>query len=71
MAEYTRIVLDLPPPIVAVVDRLANERGITRPGLVRVAIGVLQAMQDGAKEGYLTGLTKDRDKLDTLLVGPI
>jgi hypothetical protein len=71
MAEYTRIVLDLPPPIVAVVDRLANERGITRPGLVRVAIGVLQAMQDGAKEGYLTGLTKDRAKLDTLLIGPI
>jgi len=67
----SRVVIDLPDPAASVLDRLAEERNLTRPGVVRQALGILQAMHDGAKEGYLTGLTKDREKLDTVLVAPL
>ena len=71
MKDYIRVVIDLPRPIGAVIDRLAEERGLTRPGVVRQALGVLQVMHDGAKDGYMTGLTQDRSKLDTLIVAPL
>jgi hypothetical protein len=71
MGVQTRIVIDLSEPAATVLVRLAKERGLSRPALVRQAIGVLQAMHDGAKEGYLTGLTKDRAKLDSVLVAPL
>lgn len=71
MKEITRITIDLPASIATVIDRLALERGLTRAGLCRQGLGVLQAMHDGAKEGFLTGMTRDREKLDTLLVGPL
>lgn len=66
-----RVNLDIPQPAADVLDRLAGERGLTRPGVIRQALGVLQAMHDGAKDGYITGLTKDRSKLDTVLVAPL
>lgn len=53
------------------IDRLATERNVPRTGLFLQALGILQTMHDGAKDGYLTGLTRDRSKLDTLLVGPL
>lgn len=53
------------------IKRLAKERNTQRTGLLLQAIGVLQTMHDGAKEGYVTGLTKDRSKLDTVLVAPL
>lgn len=55
----------------ATITRLAKERNTQRTGLLLQAIGVLQTMHDGAKEGYVTGLTKDRRKLDTVLLAPI
>ena len=71
MAAPTRVVIDLPDPCAVVMDRLACERGLSRPALVRQAIGVLQAMHDGAKDGYLTGLSRNRENLDTVLVAPL
>lgn len=53
------------------IKRLARERNTQRPGLVLQALGVLQAAHDGAKQGYTAGLTKDRTKLDTVLVAPL
>lgn len=52
------------------IDRLAKERNSARTNLVLQALGVLQAMHDGAKDGYVAGLTRDRSKLDTVLVSP-
>ena len=66
-----RLNLRLPPEINAVMDRLALERGITHTAVVRQALGVLQAMHDGAKEGRYTGLTTQRENLETLLVAPL
>ena len=71
MADPIRIHMDIPPEAAVVLDRLAKERGLTRAAVIRQAVGVLQAMHDGAKDGYLTGLTKDRQAMDTLLVAPL
>lgn len=69
--ESTRLAVDVPLHVATIVDRIAAERGLTRSGLVRQALGVIQAMHEGAKEGLHTGMTRDREKLDTLLVGPL
>lgn len=53
------------------INRLALERNVQRPGLILQALGVLHAAHDGAKDGYLIGLTKDRRKLDTVLLAPL
>lgn len=66
-----RVNLDIPRPAADVLERLAEERGLSKPATLRQAIGILQAMHDGAKEGFITGLTKDRSKLDIVLVAPL
>lgn len=66
-----RVNLDIPRPAADVLERLAKERGLSKPAVVRQAIGILQAMHDGAKEGFTTGMTRDRSKLDTVLVAPL
>jgi hypothetical protein len=53
------------------INRLARERNVRRSGLTLQALGLLQAAHDGAKEGYYLGMTKDRSKLDTVLIPPI
>lgn len=53
------------------IKRLARERNLPRSSLVLQALGMLQVSHDGAKDGYLTGLSRDRDKLDTVLVAPL
>lgn len=67
----SRVNLDIPPAANDVLKRLSAERGVSKPAVIRQALGVLQAMHDGAKEGYITGLTRDRSKLDTVLVAPL
>ena len=53
------------------IARLATERNTTRAGLTLQALGLLHAAHDAARDGYYHGLTKDRAKLDTVLVAPI
>lgn len=53
------------------IDRLARERNLPRTGLVLQALGLLHAAHDASKDGYYHGLTKDRSKLDTILVAPL
>lgn len=55
----------------ATIDRLAKERNIPRTGLFLQALGILHTAHDAAKDGYFHGLTKDRAKLDTVLVSPV
>ena len=71
MAAPTRVIIDLPDPVAVIMDRLAKERGVSRPALIRQALGVLQCMHDGAKAGYYTGQTKVREDLSVLLVAPL
>ena len=53
------------------IDRLGDERNIPRTGLVLQALGLLQVAHDAAKDGFYHGLSKDRSKLDQVLVGPL
>lgn len=63
--------LQVSPATAITIDRLAKERNVPRTGLFLQALGVLQAMHDGSKDGQYVGLTRDREKLDTVLVMPI
>lgn len=71
MTEFTRIAVDVPTPVITIVDRIAGERGLTRSGLVRLALGIVQMMHDGSKEGLHTGMVRNRKHLQTLLVAPL
>lgn len=71
MKETVRCNLYLPSAAVAVADRIGEEAGLSRKAVMVRALGILQAMHDGAKDGYTAGLTRDRAKLDTVLVAPI
>ena len=53
------------------IQRLADERNVSRTGLILQALGLLHAAHDASKEGFYHGLTRDRAKLDTVFVGPL
>lgn len=53
------------------IERLAHERNVPRTGLILQALGLLHAAHDAGKDGYYHGLTRDRAKLDTILVAPL
>lgn len=62
--------LDVSAETGAAIRRLAKERNLQNTSLVLQALGVLQISHDAAKEGYYLGLSKDRSKLDTVIVSP-
>jgi predicted transcriptional regulator len=66
-----RMNLRFPPEVIETMDRLARERGLSRPAIMRQALGVLQVAHDAAKEGHYVGLTRTRENLETLLVAPL
>ena len=63
--------VDLSPSVNDALIRMAKERGMTKPALVREALGVLQTIRSYTAEGYTAGLVKDRGKLDVVLGAPI
>lgn len=71
MIGSTRVNLHLPPEIAAVMDRLADERGLTRTALVRQALGVMQVCHDAAKAGKHVGVSRSRDNLEIIIVAPL
>ena len=71
MTEFTRLALDVPAPVMAIIDSIAGERGITRSGLVRQALGVIRMMHEASKDGHHIGVVRDKRKLDTILVAPL
>lgn len=71
VTEFLRLVVDVPAPVMAVIDSIAAERGITRTGLVRQALGVIKTMHEASKEGLHTGVVRNRNKLDSVLIAPL
>lgn len=70
-AKTTRVHIDLPPDIAAVMAEMADRRGVSRTTLVRIALGVLQAADKGAERGMSLILTKQREDDDRVLVAPL
>lgn len=71
MAEDIRINLSLPAVASDLIDRLCAERHVTRPTLIRQALGILQVVHDAALEGHYVGTTRDRESLETVIVVPV
>ena len=71
MVVSKRVNLHLPPNAIAVLDRLATERCLTRTATVRQALGVLQVCHDATRDGLLVGTSADREKLNTVLIAPL
>jgi len=67
----SNINIDFPIEAIAVLDRLADLRGLTRSQFCMIAIGMMQVIDDGARLGFTAGLTMDRAKLDTVLAAPL
>jgi metal-responsive CopG/Arc/MetJ family transcriptional regulator len=62
---------DLPQPIAQAVDRMAEERGLSRPALIREALGLLQVVHQGRHDGRYLGFTSVRANLETIVVTPV
>lgn len=71
MSDSIRCNLYFPSSVIAVADRLAAEQGLSRKALFVRALGVLQALHEGSRDGMHVGLSRDREKLDTILIWPI
>ncbi len=71
MSESVRCNLHFPTSVIEVADRLAKRGGLTRKGVLIRAVGVLQAMDAATQDGAYVGVTRDRDKLDQVIVAPV
>lgn len=54
-----------------VLDRLCAEKDLTRPQVVRQALGIMQVIHDEAKTGRYVGTSRDREVFDTVIVTPL
>ena len=54
-----------------VLDRLCAEKDLTRPQIVRQALGIMQMVHDAQKRGHFVGITDDYTKLHTVLYSAI
>ncbi len=68
MTSNDRVSVYLPLAAHEVCNRLAKERGLTKSGVMRQALGILQAAHDAAKEGYHVGIAESRENLRTILI---
>jgi len=68
MRDTTRLTFEYPTELLDTVDEVARERGVSRTSLLRQGLGVMMALHSAKKDGLFAGLTRDRDKLDTLIV---
>ena len=62
-----RVNLTLPDTVGNVMERLCTEWQLTRPQLVRQALGVLQVVHDAGKSGRYVGTSLRREALDTVI----
>ena len=49
------------------IRRLCDERGQTRASLVLEALGLMQAVRDGARNGMVAGLSRERENMSVIL----
>jgi len=64
-----RFELRLPIEAVAQLSDLSRSQGISRAAVIRKAIGVL-ATAEGRAAGSYVGITRERECLDAVLMGP-
>lgn len=69
MSANTRV--EIAPVVDAVLTTMARERNMSKPALVREALGILQTLRLHTAAGYTAGLVKDREKLDIVLAAPL
>lgn len=72
MADHDyRIHLRMPPESEDVAKRIAERRGISVNAVFRLALGVLQVMEDARRDGGYVGVSRDRGSLDQVIVAPL
>lgn len=71
MVDAERVSVYLPPAAASVARRLAERRQRTLSGIMREALGVLQAIDDATARGEYVGTAKDPEALDTVIVVPL
>ncbi len=71
MAATVRVSLNLPPDAEDVARRIAERRGISLNATFRLALGILQVHEDARRDGLYVGTSRDREKLDQVLLAPL
>ncbi len=60
MSKYIR---EFPPSVVAILDKIAQKRKITKDEVVQRAIGLLEFFEDGMKPDDRVGIVNKEGKL--------
>lgn len=61
----------IPSHTVEVIDALAERLQISRPAVIRRAIGVLQVFEHETRAGRYVGASDDREAFKTVFVAPV
>lgn len=71
MSDHERVNCYLPRQSAELCDRLAYERGLSKSGVLRLALGMLRIAHDAEREGRHVGIASDPAKLETLILTPV
>lgn len=71
MSDKKRLNLEISAELYADIERLAEEHGCSKGTVFRVALALYKVCDEAKKSGLHIGLARDREKLDTVLVGII
>lgn len=63
-----RYELSMSPEVLATLNTLAAQRGVSRAAVIREALGIL-VTADRRGPGEYVGITRDREALTTVLMG--
>ncbi len=69
MAEKVRLSLELSRELDQMLQEIAEEGATTKSEVLRRALALVKVAHDAKKEGRYLGLVRDREKLDTEIVG--
>ena len=71
MASNVRLNLYFPPQIAELIDATAERMDLSRPAVIRRALGIMQAIDMETQGGRYVGATRDRAALETVIVMPV
>lgn len=69
MAEKVRVGLQMPKETYDELENLAEESGLSKGELFRLALMLFKTARQSVKKGYHVGVAKNADKLDLEFIG--
>jgi predicted transcriptional regulator len=70
MRDKIRLHIRVSPELAVKMEHLREERGITNVDMIREAMAIMLEVHEAQKDGLHVGFTRNRKKLETVLVLP-